>query len=299
MTMDVDFRAPGMRDIVDHDPQLTQVAGGIQFGEGPVWDKRSRSLYFVDIVGDAIWRWTPGVGAAIVIRPSGHANGMTFDREGRLLVAGWSARRVWRRESDGSLVTIASHYQGKKLNTPNDLVVRSDGSIFFTDTAGGMFIPGMEGEDTQRYLDFQGVYRIPPDGGALQLAIADCVYPNGIVFSPDERLLYVNDTRMSYVRVFDVHGDGGIGPGRIFYELQGDEAGHADGMKIDQAGNLYCTGPAGVHVIAPDGVLLGRLRIPGICTNMAWGDDDWRSLYITSLNAVYRTRVKIPGIPVW
>jgi gluconolactonase len=297
--MDVDFLQPGMREIVDPDASLVQVAGGIQFGEGPVWDKRSQSLYFVDIIGDTIWNWKPGVGATIVIRPTGHANGMTFDREGRLVVAGWSGRSVWRREHDGSLVTIASHYQGKKINTPNDLVVRSDGSIYFTDTAGGMFIPGMEGEDTQRYLDFQGVYRIPPGGGALELVIPDCVYPNGIVFSPDESLLYVNDTRMSYIRVFDVHADGSIGPGRMFYELQGDEAGHADGMKVDQAGNLYCTGPAGVHVVAPDGSLLGRLRLPGICTNMAWGDEDWRSLYVTSLNAVHRIRVKIPGVAVW
>jgi gluconolactonase len=297
--MDVDFFAPGMHDVVEPNPPLVQIFGGIQFGEGPVWDKRSQSLYFVDIVGDTIWQWTPGVGAAVVIRPSGHANGMTLDRDGRLLVAGWSARSVWRREIDGSLVTLASHYQGKKLNTPNDLVLRSDGSIYFTDTAGGMFIPGMEGEDIQRYLDIQGVYRIPPDGGALELVIADCVYPNGIAFSPDERLLYVNDTRKAHVRVFDVRGDGSISPGRMFYELQGDEFGHADGMKVDRAGNLYCTGPVGVHVIAPDGTLLGRLRIPGNCTNMAWGDDDWRSLYVTTVNAVYRTRVNIPGVPVW
>jgi gluconolactonase len=161
-----------------------------------------------------------------------------------------------------------------------------------------LFIPGMEGEDTQRYLDWQGIFRRAPDGTLTPMA-KDFDGPNGLAFSPDERRLYVNDTRRAHIRVFDVAGDGTLSGGGVFYDLQGDEPGHADGMKIDTAGNLYCTGPAGVHVIAPDGVLIGRLHVPGTCTNMAFGDDDWRSLYITTTHDIFRTRTRIPGVAVW
>ena len=129
--------------------------------------------------------------------------------------------------------------------------------------------------------------------------IADCTYPNGLAFSPDEKLLYVNDSRLALIRVFDVRADGSVGPGRLFHKMTGTESGVADGMKIDVEGNVYCTGPGGVHIIAADGRLLGRLKIPGHSTNMAWGDDDWRSLYVTTFNSVYRTRVKVPGVAVW
>jgi len=296
--MDVDFFAPAMRDVVEPDPPLTRVASEIQFAEGPVWDKRTRTLYFVDIVGDTIWRWSPGTGREVVMTLSGHANGMTFDRQARLTVAGWSSRRVFRREKDGSWVTIASHYQGKRINTPNDIVVRSDGAVYWTDPDGALFIPGMEGEDSQRYLQFTGVFRLAPNG-TIAPATEEGTSPNGLAFSPDEKLLYVNDTRQAHIRVHDVRADGSLHNARPFYKLQGDEPGHADGMKVDVAGNVYCTGPAGIHVVAPDGTLLGRLKLPELCTNLCWGDDDWRSLYITTVHNVYRTRVKIPGVAVW
>lgn len=297
--MDVDMVAPGLERILEPDPPLDRVVQGLTFGEGPVWDRRSRQLFFVDIIGNTIWKWMPGVGREIVLRPSDHANGMTFDRQGRLVVAGWSKRTIWRRESDGSIITLASRYQGKKLNSPNDIVVRSDGSIYLTDSAGGLVIPGMVAEDVQRYLDVQGVFRLPPDGKEVSLVIEDCVYPNGIAFSPDESLLYVNDSRLGIIRMFDVRADGSVGPGRLFHKLTGNEPGVADGMKVDVEGNVYCTGPGGVHVMDPRGKLLGRLKIPGHSTNMAWGGDDWRFLYVTTYNSVYRTRAKIPGVPVW
>jgi gluconolactonase len=297
--MDIDRMASGLERIVELDPPLDRIAHGITFGEGPVWDRRRKQLFFVDIVGNTIWKWIPGVGRETVLRPSGHANGMTFDKQGRLVVAGWCKRTIWRMENDGSIVTLASRYQGKKLNSPNDIVVRSDGSIYWTDSTGGLVIPGMVAEDIQRYLDVQGVFRLTPDGQEVSLVIEDCVYPNGIAFSPDESLLYVNDSRLGLIRAFDVHADGSVGPGRLFHKLIGNEPGVADGMKVDIEGNVYCTGPGGVHIIDPNGEALGRLKIPGHSTNMAWGDDDWRSLYVTTFNSVYRTRIKIPGVAVW
>jgi gluconolactonase len=162
----------------------------------------------------------------------------------------------------------------------------------------GLVIPGMEGEDLQRYLDWQGVFRLTPDGELKPMA-TDFSGPNGLAFSPDEKRLYVNDTAKAHIRAFDFDPDGNFIDRGVFYKLVGDEPGHADGMKVDTAGNLYCTGSAGVHVIAPDGTLLGRIHIPLETTNMAWGDEDWRSLYVTTHETIYRTRLKIPGIPVW
>jgi gluconolactonase len=296
--MDIDLATPGLERIVGSDPPLDTIAHGLYFGEGPVWDRRKQRLLWVDIIGDTIWQWKAGVGQEILIRPSHHANGMTFDREGRLNVAGWSARTIWRVEKDGSLVTIASHYQGKKFNSPNDIVVRSDGIVYWTDSAGGLVIPGMVGEDLQRQLDVQAVFCVTPSG-EVKLVVEDTVYPNGLCFNLDESILYVNDTRLGLIRAFDVNPDGSTRNGRVFHKLAGNEPGVADGMKVDQEGNVYCTGPGGIHVMDRDGQLLGRLRIPGHSTNLAWGDHDWRSLYVTTYHCVFRTRLKIPGVPVW
>jgi gluconolactonase len=297
--VDTDLAAPGFERLVEKRPPLDEVAYGLTFGEGPVWDRRGKQLYYVEIIGNAIWKYKPGVGHEAVLKPSGHANGMTFDKEGRLIVAGWCTRSIFRFERDGAVTTVATAYQGKKFNSPNDIVVKSDGSVWFTDSAGGLVIPGMVAQDVQRYLDVQGVYRITPDGKEVQLAIADCTYPNGLAFSPDEKLLYVNDSRLGIIRVFDVRADGSIGPGRLFHTMTGEDPGVADGMKCDVEGNVYCTGPGGVHVIDPKGRLLGRLKIPGHSTNMAFGDDDWCTLFVTTYHSVYRTRVKVPGVAVW
>ena len=295
--MQIEFHAPGMHDVADADAPLVQIVHGLVFGEGPVWNQREKRLYFVDIVGDKVLRWSPGVGLDTVLSPSGHLNGMTLDHAGRLLIAGWSSRAIWRLEQDGSLVALATHYEGVRISSPNDIVMRSDGTIYWTEMQNGLLIPGMEGSDVQRYLDWQGVFRLTTDG-VLTPMVQDFPGPNGLAFSPDESLMYVNDTPNAHIRVFPVAADGSFGPGRLFCQLQGEEPGHADGMKVDRRGNVYCTGPAGLHVFAPDGSLLGRLHIPGVATNLAWGDEDWRSLYITTRNAVFRTRLKIPGIPV-
>ena len=300
MALDIDTAAAGFERLVDPAAPFDRIAHGLYFGEGPVWDRRTKQLFWVDIIGNTIWKWQPGVGQEVVLRPSQHANGMTFDHEGRLNVAGWCSRSVWRFEKDGTFTTLASHYDGKKLNTPNDIVVRSDGQVYWTDSAGGLVIPGMVAEDVQRYLDFQGVYRVGKAGGPAILATDEVSYPNGLAFSPDEKLLYVNDTRQAYIRVFDVNPDGSLSNGRRFHDMTGTEGGVADGMKCDTEGNVWCTGPGGVHVIDPSGKLLGRIFVPGHHgTNFCWGGDDWRTLYMTTFTEVWRTQVKIPGIAVW
>jgi len=297
--MHTDLTQPEMSSIIDDDAPLDLIATGLKFGEGPVWDKRKQELYWVEIIGNTLWKYKPGVGREVVMQPTGHINGLTFDKEGRLLVAGWCTRKILRFEHDGSITTLAEMHQGQKFNSPNDIIMSSDGSIYWTDSAGGLVIPGMVADDVQRYMDVMGVFQLMPDGKEVRLVISDCNYPNGIVFSPDEKVLYVNETRLGLIRKFDVRPDGTLSPGQVFYKLVGTEGGVADGMKSDIHGNIYCTGPGGVHVISPEGKLLGRLRIPGHCTNMAFGDDDWKTLYVTTFTSVYRTRLKVPGVAVW
>ena len=297
--MDIDVHDAAMREIFEPNPSLTRIVSGLEFGEGPVWDKRQKCLYFVDNIGSKLCKWTPGIGLETIVSPTGHANGATMDRQGRVVVAGWSSRTVWRLERDGSQQTLASHFEGQKLNTPNDVVIRSDGSTYFTDSDGGLFIPAMDGEDLQRYLEFSGVHRISADGKDIQLVVRDLSFPNGLAFSPDESLLYVSDTWQKDIWVYDVQRDGSVRNGRQFHKLFGKEPGHADGLKVDRRGNVYSTGPLGIHVISPQGKLLGRLKIPEECTNMAWGDDDWQTFFITTFHGVYRTRALIPGIEVW
>jgi gluconolactonase len=296
--MHTDRKSTALSRIIDDDAPLDQIAQGLSFGEGPVWDRRNGYLYWVEIIGNTLWRYKPGIGREVVMKPTGHINGLTFDKEGRLLAAGWCTRKILRFEHDGSISTIAEKWRNIKFNSPNDIVMHSDGSIYWTDSAGGLVIPGMVAEDVQRYLDVQGVFRLSPDGKDVSLLVDDCNYPNGLVFSPDEKTFYVNETRLGLIRAFDFNSDGTVGPARIFYTLVGSEGGVADGMKVDIEGNVYCTGPGGVHNISPQGELLGRLRIPGHCTNMAFGEEDWCTLFVTTFNSVYRTRVKIPGVAV-
>ncbi len=197
--MDVEKAAPGLDRLVEPNPQFDRDVHGIQFCEGPVWDRRTAVLYWLDIIGSTVWKWKPGVGREKVMHPSGFANGMTFDREGRLLVCGWSSRNVWRFEKDGSVKILAERCNGRKFNSPNDIVVRSDGSIYWTDSAGGLVNLGMvaAGTDIQRQAEVQGVYRLSPDGREVSLVTGAIGYPNGLAFSPDEELLYVNDTRVN------------------------------------------------------------------------------------------------------
>jgi gluconolactonase len=298
--IDIDHTSPGIERIVTAESKLDIVADSLLFGEGPLWHSRENALYWVDILGDTIWRWTSDRGQHVFKNPSGRANGMTFDLEHRLIVAGWSSRNIWRIEHDGSITVLADSYEGERLNSPNDIVGRSDGSIFWTDPSGALFIPGMEGDDVQRYLESHAVFCLSPDGVHLSMVTDKSAYPNGLAFSPDESIFYIADTWGRSILSHQVSPEGVLSPDHeILYELVGTEDGVADGLKVDVEGNLYVTGPAGVHVVSPDGRLLGRMLFPGEhCTNMAWGDSDWRTLFVTTFRRVYRLRLGIPGIPV-
>jgi len=295
---EVDMLAPGAERLVDRNPPLDIIARDIVFGEGPVWDARNKQLYFTDIIGDTIWKWKPASGLEVVLKPSVKADGLALDLENRIVVAGWGGRTVFRIEHDGSRTKLADRWQGKKLNSPNDIVVKLDGSIWVTDPVGGLYNVGMVGKDMQRYLDNQPVFRISADGKQMTIVADDIVYPNGLCFSPDEKLLYINCSRERLIKVYDVNSDGTLSKGRLFYQYTGPERGVPDGMKCDVEGNVWCTGPGGIFAHDPSGKVLARIKTPGHHpTNFAWGDDDWRSMYITNIGSVVRIRLNIAGVP--
>ena len=283
---------PTFRNLV---PMLDRVATGFGFTEGPVW--RGDDLLFSDIPNNRAIRYQPGYGGAEITtfrHPTGNANGMTLDHQGRVLACEHSGRRVSRIDHAGKAETVVDNYEGKRLNSPNDVVVRSDGSIFFTDPPYGL--PNQtEGKE----LPHNGVYRVDGEG-QIHLLVDDFERPNGLAFSPDEQTLYVDDSARAHIRAFDVAADGSLAGGRILAELPAGpgEKGVPDGMKVDQSGNIYCTGPAGVWIFDPNGRLLGRIVMPEVPANLAWGDADWRTLYITAQTSLYRLRMNVPGIPV-
>jgi len=260
--------------------------------EGPVWWKEGGFLLFSDIGQSKRMKYSPKEGVSVFLEPTNEANGMTRDIEGRLVVCEHATRRVTRFEHNGNITVIADQYQGKRLNRPNDVVVKSDGSIYFTDPA----LPSYP--DLQ--LDYKGVYRVSPDLKEISLLAKDWNIPNGLCFSPGESVLYVNDSRERHIRAFDVLDDGLVSSSRIFCVLKGDRFGGPDGMKCDLDGNVYCTGPGGIWVIEPSGKHIGTILVPeGMrAINMAWGDDDWKTLYFTGLRELFRVRCKIPGVPV-
>lgn len=273
--------------IEDGEPE--KLATGFQFTEGPVWQS-DNALYFSDIPANRTYRWTAEDGATVWAEPTGNANGMTLDREGNLLRCEHSGRRVARVAADGTAVTVADSYQGKRLNSPNDVVVKSDGVIYFTDPPYGI-------KPEEREQPCNGVYRIFPDG-TIELLIDDFDRPNGLAFSPDESILYIDDSPRRHVRAFDVRGDGTLANSRIIADMDHPQPGSPDGMKIDVEGNLYVTGATGVWVFEPDGTLLGVIATPERPANCAWGDADRKSLYLTAQTSLYRIRTKVAGVAV-
>jgi sugar lactone lactonase YvrE len=274
---------------------LDRVAGGFSFTEGPVW--RGDDLLFSDIPNSRTVRYRPlpeGPEITTFRHPTGNANGLTVDREGNLIACEHSTRRVSRVDANGSAETLVDAYEGKRLNSPNDVVVRSDGAIFFTDPPYGLRNLS-EGKE----LPFNGVYRLDPDG-SLHLLADDFERPNGLAFSPDEKTLYIDDSAKFHIRAFDVSPDGALSGGRVLTELKpkADERGVPDGMKVDTEGNIYCTGPGGVWIVSSAGRVLGRIIMPEVTANLAWGDADWCTLYLTGSTSLYRLRVSVPGIPV-
>jgi gluconolactonase len=283
-------------ELVDEGAEVERLTTGFDFTEGPIWNAEGNYLLFSDMVGDVRRRWDEQDGVTEVARPSNKGNGMTYDAEGRLIVCEHSTSQVVRQRPDGSFETIASHYQGKELNSPNDVVVKSDGSIYFTDPTFGR-VSGF-GVEREQELDFQGVYRLPASDGDLQLLADDFEQPNGLCFSPDESLLYVNDTPRAHVRLFDVQSDGTLANGRLFFEDIGRgviEEGVPDGMKCDERGNIYVTGPGGVWVISPEAEHLGMIEMPENVHNLNWGGPDWRTLYLTCITSLYRVQMKVAG----
>lgn len=276
-----------LSEIMNDQATLEKIADGFKFVEGPVWHPDGY-LLFSDIPANTIYKWQPNQKVQVFRRPSGNSNGNTLDLQGRLITAEHSNRRVSRTEKDGKIVTLVQEYQGKRLNSPNDLVVKSDGSIYFTDPPYGI-------KSEQEELGFYGVYRLMPDG-TLTLLVDDFVRPNGIAFSPDEKQLYVNDSQEGHIRVFDVKADGTLTNGKIFAEQKdASKKGVPDGMKVDSQGNVYSTGPGGVWIFSQTGEVLGQIETPETAANLAWGDSDYKTLYITASSGLYRVRLNISG----
>ncbi len=288
---------PLFHELVEEYAPVRQLATGFEFVEGPVWHPLDRYLLFSDMPGDVRRRWDERHGVREVARPSNKGNGLTYDAELNLLVCEHATSSVVRLRPDGTREVLASHYREQELNSPNDLCVRSDGSIYFTDPCyGRMPVYGVE---RPRELGFQGVYRIPPGGGGgdPQLLVDRHLFdqPNGLCFSPDERLLYVNDTEQANIRVFEVRPDGSLDGGRLFASGIRDalRPGLPDGMKCDQRGDLWVTGPGGVWVFAPDGRHLGILAVPEQTANLHWGGADWRTLFLCATHSLYAVTTKI------
>ena len=295
--MSVEIRDDLFRDVVGEDVAVERLATGFDFTEGPVWHPHEKHLIFSDMPGDHMRRWTAADGITTFRKPSNMANGNTYDGRGRLVTCEHATSRVTRTEADGTITVLATHYRGKQLNSPNDIVVKRDGRIYFTDpTYGRMHYYGVE---RAMELDFRGVYRVEEDGSDLTLLADDFMQPNGLCFSRDEGRLFVNDTDRGHIRVFDVGADGLISGGAVWAEVKGSGEGAPDGMKIDRDGNLYCCGPGGLHVFAPDARPLGVIWVPETVANFTWGDDDLMSIFLTASTSLYRARTKTPGVPLF
>ncbi len=287
-----EMKDAAFKRIIGDSPQVVHLATGFGFTEGPVW--RGDHLLFSDIPNNRIVKYQmceEGPCITTFRYPSGNSNGHTLDREGNLISCEHANRRVTRTDRYGNVTVLATRYMGKRLNSPNDVVVKSDGSIYFTDPPYGL-----PGQSQGKELDFQGVYRISPDGKTLTLLVSDMERPNGLAFSPDESRLYIADSARGHLRVFDVRSDGTLSGGRVFAEMKSDERGVPDGMRVDVEGNVYATGPGGLWVFSPSGGLLGRIVMPEVTANCAWGDSDCRTLYMTATTGLYRVRLDIPGV---
>jgi len=295
----VDVRSERIRSLVGENVEVEVLCEACTFTEGPIWNPEGQFLLFSDMPGDTRRRWDESSGVQVVASPSNKGNGMTLAADGRLIVCEHSTSSLVRMDPDGTgsnREVLASHYEGKELNSPNDVCVKSDRSIWFSDPwYGRMPVFGVERE---RELGWQGVFRLAPGGGDPQLVVDQDEYeqPNGLCFSPDESLLYINDTPKAWIKVYDVGSDGSLSNGRLFFEGIGTgdiEKGIPDGMKCDEQGNVWVTGPGGIWVISSGGEHLGTINIPENTGNLTWGGPDWKSLFIPSSTSLYRVRTKV------
>jgi gluconolactonase len=298
---------PRFDRLVASGARLEHLAGRFGLAEGPAWNKKDGHLLFSDLPSNSIFRWQRGSGAQLFLRPSGYSgsepfagsspgsNGLAFDSAGRLVICEHGDRRITRLERDGRRSVLVDRYDGKRLNSPNDLVFNSRGELFFTDPPYGL---PRSFADPGRELDFSGVYRLSTDG-RLTLLTRDVSAPNGIALSPSEKTLYLSNSdaaRPAWI-AYDIAPDGTLMNGRVFAETPAWARGRAgvhDGMKVDRAGNVFASGPGGIHVFAPDGAHLGSIELPA-ATNLAWGDDG-SVLYITTSTALYRIQTLTKGL---
>ena len=288
-------RSGAFWDLVGSAAQVRKIGTGFTFTEGPIWHPVRQDLLFSDMPGDVRRCWDPKGGVREVMRPANKCNGMTYDAELNLIVCEHSTSSLIRETVDGRREVLASHFEGQELNSPNDTVVRSDGSIYFSDPwYGRMPVFGVERE---RELGWQGVFRVPPGGGDPQLVVGrdDFDMPNGLCFSPDESVLYINDTTRASIRVYDVNADGSLRNGRLFAEgiISETEEGVPDGMKCDEQGNVWVTAPGGVWVFAPTGEHMGVVRVPELVANLGWGGGDWHTLYMCASTSVYAVETRV------
>jgi gluconolactonase len=292
----INVKSEKLAQLIDPGAEVERVATGFTFTEGPVWNAQGEFLLFSDMPGDVRRRWSERDGVEEIMKPSNKCNGLVYDADGNLLVCEHVTSTLVRERPDGTRETIASHHQGKELNSPNDVVTRSDGTIYFSDPSYGR-MPGF-GLEREQDLSFQGVYLIPAGGGEPELVVREDEFeqPNGLCFSPDESLMYINDTPRALIRGYDVQADGTLSNGRPFFNDIGSgviEEGIPDGMKCDERGNIWVTGPGGVWVISAEGEHLGVVGVPENVGNIAWGGHDWKTLYMPSSESLYRVPTKV------
>jgi gluconolactonase len=286
--------APEFETLIDPDAPIGQLGTGFTFTKGPIWHPIDHFLLFSDMPADVRRRWDAGRGITEVRKPSNKCNGMTYNGDHNFIVCEHATSSLVRERPDGRREVLASHFDRQELNSPNDVIARSDGSMYFSDPwYGRMPVYGVE---QPRPLGFQGVYRLPAGGGAPLLLVDRHLFdqPNGLCFSPDEKLPYINDTAQVLIRVYEVASDGSLSSGRVFASgIRSElEAGVPDGMKCDARGNVWVTALGGVWVYAPTGNLLGKVRVPELVTNLAWGRPDFRTLFMTSTQSLYTVRTK-------
>lgn len=268
--------------------QVEKLAGGFRFTEGPVWVNRDGGfLVFSDIPANELKKWTAQTGLSVFRSPSHNANGNTLDRQGRLVTCEHSSRRVTITELDGTIRVLVDRYQGKRFNSPNDVVVRSDGTIWFTDPPYGL------PRDQSRELDKNYVFRLDPQNNALTIVADDFDMPNGLCFSPDEKRLYIADSgRSRHIRVFDVQPDGTLKGGNVFCAIS---PGAPDGIRCDEQGNVWSSAGDGVHVFSPQGQLLTKIPVPETPANLCFGGPDGKTLFITARTGLYRIQTNLRG----
>jgi len=290
----LEIRDPRFTSIVGAHVEFERIAAGCLFTEGPLWHPTGEYLLWSDMPGDHLRRWSKADGVSTFRQPCNKSNGLTWDRQGRLLACEHASSQVTRTEPDGRITPIATHYDGKQLNSPNDIVCAQDGGVYFSDPPYGR--AEFYGVKREQELAFQGVYRAGADPRKPMLLVDDFDRPNGLCFSLDGRRLFVNDTASLHIRVFEVKGNGTLSGGQVWAETKGEGKGAPDGMKLDSAGNVYCCGPGGIHVFSPEAVDLGVIQVPEYTANFAWGARDLRTLFITASTSVYTIRTVVPGL---